>query len=206
MKKLVLTAVILMSFSSAALADVPRPSTPRPTETPKQRNGIDTRLSITLTKTKTAKLKIPKSQIKQLRAQLDELDGGGESNTASNTTPRFSFGRLQTIVSGAFLSLAIAFGGIWFARSKKAETKAGRTLAIGAFLFLSGAVATVVLANAGPPPEARSITGKIFSDHVHQYKQASGDIKLMTYDADDEYDGIELEVPDPNGLPDRDEE
>lgn len=205
MKKLVLTAVILMSFSSAALADIARPSTPRPTETPKQRKAIDTRLSITLTKTKTARLKIPRSHIQQLRAQLDELDGG-DSNTAGTQAPRFSFGRLQTIVSGAFLSLAIAFGGIWFARSKKAETKTGRTLAAGAFLFLSGAVATVVLANAGPPSEARSITGKIFSDYVHQYKQASGEIKLMTYDADDEYDGVELEVPDPNGLPHREEE
>lgn len=205
MKKLVLTAVILMSFSSAALADIARPSTPRPTETPKQRKAIDTTLSITLTKTKTAKLKIPKSQIKQLRAQLDELDGG-ESNTASAQAPRFSFGRLQTIISGAFLSLAIAFGGIWFARSKKAETKMGRSLAIGAFLFLSGAVATVVLANAGPPPEARSITGKIFSEHVHQYMQASGEIKLMTYDDTEERGVIQLEVPDPNGFPDRDEE
>jgi hypothetical protein len=195
-----------MSFSFAALADIPRPSTPKPTETPKQRKAIDTTLSITLTKTKTAKLKIPKSQIKQLRAQLDELDGGGESNTASAQAPRFSFGRLQTIVSGAFLSLAIAFGGIWFARSKKAETKTGRSLAIGAFLFLSGAVATAVLANAGPPPEARSITGKIFSDHVHQYKQASGEIKLMVSDDPNGRDVIELEVPDPNGFPEREGE
>jgi hypothetical protein len=194
-----------MSFSTAALADIARPATPKPTETPKQRKSIDTTLSITLTKTKTAKLKIPKSQIAQLRAQLDELDGG-ESNTASTRAPRFFFGRMQTIVSGAFLSLAIVFGGIWFARSKKAETRAGRTLAIGAFLFLSGAAATAVIANAGPPPEARSITGKIFSEHVHSYKQASGEVKLMILDIDDGYERIELEVPDPNGFPERDEE
>ena len=205
MKKLVLTAVILMSFSSAALADIPRPSTPKPTATPKPKKSIDTRLSITLTKTDTAKLKIPKNQLAKLRAQLDELDGGGSDNAAA-AAPAVSMGRLQTILSGAFLSLAIAFGGIWFARSKKAETKTGRTLAIGAFLFLSGAVATVAVANMGPPSEARSITGKIFSQHVHSYKQASGEIKLMIVDGRGESDSIELEVPDPNGFPAEDEE
>lgn len=204
MKKLVLTAVILMLFSSAALADIARPSTPKPTETPKQQKSIETTLSITLTKTKTAKLKIPKSQIAKLRAQLDELDGGG-NNVASAST-RTSFGAIQTIVSGAFLSLAIAFGGIWFVRSKKVETKGGRTLAIGALLFLTGAAASVAVANIGPPSEARSITGKLFSQSVHSYKQASGGIKLMTYDDKNDFDGIELEVPDPNGFPDKDEE
>jgi hypothetical protein len=202
MKKLVLTAVILMSFSSAALADIPRPSTPKPTETPKQKKSIDTMLLITLTKTKTAKLKIPKGQIAQLRAQLDELDGGGNNTAAVSGSPGFT--RLQTIVSGAFLSLALVFGGLWFARSKKIDTKGARGLAIGAFLFLSGAVATVVLANAGPPDEARSITGKMFTEAVHSYKSGSGEIKLMVNEEGG--DRVELVVPDPNGFPDRDEE
>jgi len=202
MKKLVLTAVILMSFSSAALADIPRPSTPKPTDTPRQRKSIDTTLSILLTKTRTAKLKIPRSRIAQLRAQLDELDGG-QNNTAPVSGPE-GFTRLQTIVSGAFLSFALVFGGLWFARSKNIDTKGVRGSAIAAFIFLSGAAATAVLANAGPPDEARSITGKIFTEAVHSYKQASGEIKLMV--SDEEGDRVVLVVPDPNGLPDRDEE
>ena len=202
MKKLVLTAVILMSFSTAALADIARPSTPKPTETPKQRKSIDTTLSIMLTKTKTAKLKIPRSQIAQLRAQMDELDGGGNNTAAVSRSGGFT--RLQTIVSGAFLSLALVFGGLWFARTRKIDTKGARGLAIGAFIFLSGAAATVVLANAGPPDEARSITGKIFTEAVHSYKQASGEIKLMV--SDEEGDRIVLVVPDPTGFADRDEE
>jgi len=189
MKKLVLTAVILMSFSTAALADIARPSTPKPTETPKQRKSIDTTLSIMLTKTKTAKLKIPRSQIAQLRAQMDELDGGGNNTAAVSRSGGFT--RLQTIVSGAFLSLALVFGGLWFARTRKIDTKGARGLAI-------------VLANAGPPDEARSITGKIFTEAVHSYKQASGEIKLMV--SDEEGDRIVLVVPDPTGFADRDEE
>lgn len=72
-------------------------------------------------------------------------------------------------------------------------SKMGKTVAIGAFLFLSGAFATFVFANAGPPPEARSITGKMFSPAVHMYSQGSGDIKLETSDKD----YIELIVPNP---------
>jgi hypothetical protein len=132
---------------------------------------------------------------------LDELDGGANNTAAVSSSGGFT--RLQTIVSGAFLSLALVFGGLWLARSKKIDTKGARGLAIGAFIFLSGAVATVVLANAGPPDEARSITGKIFSEPVHSYKQASGEIKLMINDVDED---IELVVPDPSGFPDNDEE
>jgi hypothetical protein len=202
MKKSIFALFLLVLFSIGAAADISRPKTPQPTATPKQKKSIDTTLSIVLTKTKTAKLKIPRSQIAQLRAQLDELDGGGNNTAAVSSSGGFT--RLQTIVSGAFLSLALVFGGLWFARSKKIDTKGARGLAIGAFLFLSGAVATVVMANAGPPDEARSITGKIFSEPVHSYKQASGEIKLMV--SDEEGDRVVLVVPDPTGFPDRDEE
>jgi len=44
----------------------------------------------------------------------------------------------------------------------------------------------------GPPPEARSITGKIFTPGVHMYKQASGKIRVEASDND----WIELIVPD----------
>ena len=202
MKKSIFALFLLVSFSIVAAADIPRPKTPQPTATPKQKKSIDTTLLITLTKTKTAKLKIPRSQIAQLRAQLDEMDGGGNNTAAVSGSAGFT--RLQTIVSGAFLSLALVFGGLWFARSKKIDTKGARGLAIGAFLFLSGAVATVVLANAGPPDEARSITGKMFTEAVHSYKSGSGEIKLMV--SDEGGDRVELVVPDPNGFPDSDEE
>jgi hypothetical protein len=211
MKKLVLVFVMMMSFSFAAPADIPRLQTPTPEPSPtakvKTKKSIDARLQILLVQTDTAKLKIPKSQIAQLRAQLDELDGGGNT-AAAVTTNGLSVSRIQTIVSGAFLSLAIVFGGLWFARSKTPKdgvSKTGKAVGVLAILFLSGAAATAVVANVGPPPEARSISGKLFTDYVHQYMQASGNIKLVVSDDKNE-ESIVLEVPDPHGYPDRDEE
>lgn len=198
--------MILLSLAFTAFADVPEyKPTPKPTPSPKQKKSIDARLAITLVKSDTPKLKIPKSHLKLLRAELDQIDGGGVDNRAENKGSGITLNRIQTIVSGGLLSLAIVFGGIWFVRSKKGDTKAGRTVAVAAFLLLSGAVATVVVANIGPPEEARSINSKLFSEHVHSYKQASGNIKLETYD-DNGGGTIELEVPDPKGLPAHDEE
>jgi hypothetical protein len=183
-----------MLSSLVAMADIPRPATPKPTPSPKQKKAIDTWLSIRLDRdAREARLVIPKSQVKQLRAELDELDGG-----ADNTAAVRGFTGTQTIVSGMLLTLAFVFGGVWLTRSGKMATKNGRAFGIGAFLFLGGAFATVVFANIGPPLEARSITGKIFAPGVHTYKQASGDIKLET---SAEGDHIQLIVPDPKDTP-----
>ena len=59
----------------------------------------------------------------------------------------------------------------------------------------AGATATFVYGNAGPPPEARSITGKMFSQAVHWYNFGSGKIKLETTDED--LNEIILIVPNP---------
>lgn len=194
MKRLLFATVFVMLFSYMALADIPRPSTPKPTPAPKQKKAIDTWLSIRLDRdAKEARLIIPKSQVKQLRAELDALDGG-----AVNTAAARGFTGTQTVVSGMFLTLAFVFGGVWLARSGKMATKNGRAFGIGAFLLLGGAFATVVFANIGPPLEARSITGKIFAPGVHTYKQAAGDIKLET---SDEGDHVQLIVPDPKDGP-----
>jgi hypothetical protein len=194
MKIFFVASLLLLVFSTAGLADV-RFDTPKPTPAaPKQKKNIETNLSIMIDRdAKEARLLIPKNQLKQLRAELEQLD----ESDASGTTVTFNFTRTQTIVSGLFLSLAFVFGGVWFARSSrgnnKGEGKFGKKLVAGAILFLSGAFATIALANIGPPNEARSISGKLFSDAVHQYKQASGKIKLETSDSADR---IVLIVPD----------
>jgi len=189
MKRIFCLFALIAMLALTAFADVrfDTPS-PKPTKTPKQVKSIETTLSIRLREdAKEARLLIPKSQIKQLRMELAELDDETDEPTAS------AFTRTQTIVSGLFLSLAFVFGGVWFARSRKPDLKTNKTLAVGAILFLSGAFATIAFANVGPPIEARSITGKIFSDAVHQYNQASGKIKVET--TNEEY-GIQLIVPD----------
>jgi hypothetical protein len=139
-----------------------------------------------------ARLLIPRSQLKQLKAELEQMDDESD-NTAAVT---HDFSRTQTIVSGMFLSLAFVFGGIWFVRSGKASTATGKTLIILTVLAGVSSAATLVYANAGPPAEARSITSKMFSQSVHIYRYGYGRIKMeMTPDSQGE--GVVLIVPDP---------
>ena len=103
-----------------------------------------------------------------------------------------NFSRTQTIVSGLFLSLAIVFGGVWFAK----RGKANKTLVAGAVLFLVGSAATLVFANTGPPQELRSIseqiiqTDELFTDG---WNYAYGKVKVKV---SDKAEAIELIVPD----------
>jgi len=182
--------MLISLFSVAALADIPKPS---PT---KQRSSIDSTLRIHLQRdAKEARLIIPKSQIQQLRAQLDALDGGDTTAAVG----RITNSQIQTIFAGSFLSLAIVFGGIWLARSGKltAKTSAAAVVVLGLC-----ATTTFVYSNIGPPPEARSITGKMFSQAVHLYGFGSGAIKVETTT---DSDAIELIVPDPAEAPKTDE-
>jgi hypothetical protein len=188
MKRIISISILILVAAAAGFADIPRPE-----KSPKNANkkAIETNMSIRLDSNATeARLLIPKSELKQLRAQLDDMDDDSD-NTAAVT----SFGRTQTIVSGMFLSLAIVFGGIWFVRSGKGSTRTGKALVIGALLAGIGSAATFVYANAGPPAEARSITGKMFSQSVHIYNFGYGPVKLEA--KGDERGGIELIVPNP---------
>ena len=190
MKRITCISILILVAAAVSFADIPRPE-----KSPKNGNkkSIDTNMSIRLDSNATeARLLIPKSEIKQLRAQLDAMDDDSD-NTAAITN---SFSRTQTIVSGIFLSLALVFGGIWFARSGKVSTRTAKALMIGALLACLGSAATFVYANAGPPAEARSITSKMFSQSVHIYKFGYGRVKLEAK-AESGGDRIELIVPDP---------
>ncbi len=190
MKRILCLTTFVLLAAVAVFADIARPD---PTKTPKPAKGVDTTMSIRLDRNATeAKLIIPKSQIKQLRAELEQLDDDSD-NTAAVTQPS-SLSRTQTIVSGAFLSLALVFGGMWFVRSGKAATKSGKTFVLLAVLAVTGAAASFVYANAGPPPEARTITGKMFSQSMHMYKYGSGKIKVET---SSKGNNVEFIVPDP---------
>lgn len=185
MKRIAWIAFVLLCASSWILADVPRP------DKQSKQKSVDTYLMIRLDRdAKEARLVIPKSQLAQLRAALDEVGDGSDVAAMAG-----GISRTQTIVSGIFLSLAIAFGGVWFVRSKNLSPKTGKTIAAVAVLAAMGSTATFVFANAGPPPEARSITGKMFSPAVHIYKFGSGRVKLEL--TDDDAERITLIVPDP---------
>jgi hypothetical protein len=184
MKKLFSSIALIAGLAVIAFADVRLPDTPKP----KQSKSISTDIFIRIDKdAKEARLVIPKSQLKQLRAELEQMDDASE-------TASLNFSKTQTVVSGLFLSLAFVFGGVWLARSRgKSETKTSKAFVIGAGLFLTGALTTIAFANIAPPLESRSITGKVFSESVHRFKKASGKIKLETSDGNDV---IELIVPE----------
>ena len=191
MKQLIFLTVMLLLAPAAAFADIARPE---PAKTPKSNSSksIETGMTIRLdSEAKEARLIIPKSQIKQLRAELEQMDDDSD-NTAAVTTPG-TFSRTQTVISGTFLSLALIFGGMWFVRSGKSTTRTGKGLVILAVVTGIVSAATLVYANAGPPQEARSITGKMFTQAVHIYGTGWGIVKLEARDQKQ----IELIVPNP---------
>jgi hypothetical protein len=190
-----LLAAAMLLLATAAYADIPRPD-----RTPTKANKtatVDTYLSIQLDRdAKEARLIIPRSQLKALRAELDALDRG--PNVTAGVISADSTSRLQMIVSGVLLSLAVAFGGIWFARQGKSSAKVSRSAAAAMVIFAGGALATIVYGNAGPPAEAREITGKMFSPALHVYKFGGGKIKLEVSDTETQ---PKLIVPDPQTKP-----
>ncbi|HKP71069.1 MAG TPA: hypothetical protein VJV05_17410 [Pyrinomonadaceae bacterium] len=180
MKNTLLFVLLLGAAASSAFANIADPSLGKT-------KSIDTRLHISIDgKAKEAKLIIPRSQLRQLRAELDAVDGGSDSTA----TAGISLSGTQTIVSGALLSAAFIFAGLWFVRS---GSKPRGAVVAGAGLLTLASVATIVYGNAGPPPEARVINGKMFTQAVHMYKQGSGPIKL---EVSDKVDTPELIVPD----------
>jgi len=184
MKKLFLIAAFAVLAATTARADLPRP------DNAKAKGGL-LNMDIKLDRKATeATLYIPRSQIKALRAQLDQMDDG--SNTAAVTDADASR-RLQTVVSGTLLSLAFVFGGVWFFRSGKVATKTGKSFVVLAAVAGVASAATFVYANAGPPNEARSISGKMFSQAVHIYGFGYGKVRLEATDDNN----VKLVVPDP---------
>lgn len=194
MKKFAVTLALFAFFATNAFADIRLPDTPKP----KASKTADGRLVIRINRSaKEAKLIIPKNQVKQLRAQLEEMDNGGDTTTAT-TANGFDFTRTQTIVSGLFLSLAFVFGGVWLVRARKSENKIAKKAIGGAAILclLSATAATnFIFANAGPPAQLRSITSVLFDKKAFNgWSQASGKIKIEI--ADTTATNIELVVPD----------
>jgi len=186
--------MLILLTSVVAFSDIAPERTPKPTPTPKT-TPVSVLMSIKMdSNAKVATLSIPREQLKQLRAEIDQIDNEND-NTAAATG---IFSRTQTIVSGAFLSLAVVFGGMWFVRSGKSATKTGKTLVILAMIGFVGSAATFVYANAGPPPELRSISSTLFDKKAFGYwTSAMGKVNLTVSDAQ----VIELNVPAPKKWP-----
>ena len=178
MKRMILGAATVMIASMIVSANIANPDLPNSKKT------IDTTLRIQLDReAKDARLVIPRSQVKQLRAELEALDSGGDS-TAAVVSADGGMSGTQTVMSGLFISLGLVVGGLWFVRAKQMSKSAARVAAGIAVTFALGGFAAIVSGNAGPPSEARSITGKMFSQAVHIYGFGSGKIKLEVSDTE----------------------
>lgn len=156
MKRIIALSILIAVSAMTAFADIARPDKPsKPVPKPKSINSklfIDTDENLQI-----ATLYVPKSQLKKLSAELEQLNDG-DDHTASIG----SGSRIQTIVAGAFLSLALVFGGFWFARGGKLSSSAGKTIGIIAIIAGVSSAASFVYADVGPPA-LTTINSKIFN-------------------------------------------
>jgi hypothetical protein len=147
--KLRLCSLALAFFAFApltAFADIAAPE-PRPTATPRttKRALPSARLAIESRKDITeARLQISQSLLRQLRA---EIEGDAATDAAASVS---SSRQAQTITAGVFLSLSLAFAGVFIVRSRSRTTKQVATGALVVFA-LAGALTFKALANARPP-------------------------------------------------------
>ncbi|MDX6271223.1 MAG: hypothetical protein QOD28_2446 [Acidobacteriota bacterium] len=143
-------ALALFAFAPATLADISAPE-PMPTPTPqKVRRAASlpaARMLIESRKDATeARLQIPQNVLRQLRAELERED----ASVASAATATDWLRPTQTIVAGVFLSLSLAFAGVFVARTRSRGAR--QAAAVALFIFAaSGALAFKTLANARPP-------------------------------------------------------
>lgn len=136
-----------------------------------------------------AKLVIPVSILRGIQ---------DNAKSTSDFTPRFFLddqpilSRVGTIVGGLLLTLAFLAGGLWLIRNRKMSV--ANISGIVLIVSLSGiGTSSMLYANMGPPPQARSLTGKLFSEAVHAFKYASGQVRIETAPSGDH---IILIVPD----------
>ena len=184
--RLALAALMLVSTTALAFADIPNPN-----NRSSSKSDLKIQMQIdTDEKAKEARLVIPRAVWQQMRAQLD----GSDSQTTATATARFfNMTGAQTIMSGIFLSLAFAFGGVWLMRARKGTERApARAVALTvALLLTAGITAGVAYANAGPPPVARSLTSKILIPEL-QWWGAYGEVKVEVVEEGNE---IKLVLP-----------
>jgi hypothetical protein len=178
--------LVLLVTTTLAFADIPNPNNSR---SKASKGDFKAQLQIeTDDKAKEAKLIIPREIFQQMSAQLN----GGDAGTTGTTARFFNMTSTQTALSGLFLSMAFAFGGVWLVRARKGAERTTRAAALClSLLIVGGITAGVAYANAGPPPVARSLTSKILIPEL-QWWGAYGEVKVEIVD---EGNQIQLVLP-----------
>lgn len=187
-KQIALAALLLAATTALAFADIPGPGRHgRPL--PPQNRSVGVFMKISPDEdAKEARLIIPRSIWQEMRAGLD---GDDSARSAASLIRFFDMSGPQTVMAGLFLSLSIAFGGIWFVRHRRARPQLTGALLGTLLVTACGTVASIAYANAGPPPSARSLTSRILAQDL-QWWGASGPVKI---EITDEGEQITLILP-----------
>ena len=194
MKKLTLLFAFVMLLTTAAVADVRLPDTPKPTPSPKTEvKAMQRNLTIRITpNVEETTLEIPKDAIKGLRAAMENIDNNGIAN--AGTTGGFNITPTQTLMSGLFLSLALTVGGVWFFKSKPVGNAPKIAAGLLAAMFFGGC-ATLIFANA-PPPPIKGINADLFAGKLQSnWSGANGSIKVVVVERSYEGAPLILSIP-----------
>lgn len=191
MKKLLFLSILISTFYVSTFADIRLPDDIKPSPETKS-NKKEKRMSLSISVNPNYKepvLRIPRGAVKNLRAQLDDIE-----ETNSNYAGGMSISRTQTLMSGLFFSLALVFGGVWVLRGKSFGKN--QKIVSGLLIFgLLGASVYTVFANAAPPP-LQGIDDSLFSDKMKsRWRGARGTVKIEISENEDSGSPIQLIVP-----------
>jgi hypothetical protein len=176
---------LLLATAIPAFADIARPDTDKPqTQSSKVKTPMNIRPD---NQEKEAKLLISRDVLRELSAGLEGSDSQNAARLGRFNNPSGT----QTLMAGIFLSMAFAFGGVWFVHSRKQTNKLTRAALGVMILALCGAGTSLVYANAGPPPVARSLTSKILIPEATSYG-VWGEVKIEIVETGS---GITLVLP-----------
>jgi hypothetical protein len=176
---------LFLAASIPAFADIANPNTNKlQTQSSKLKTPMNIRLD---GGEKEAKLLISRDVLRELSAELE----GGDSQNAAHLGRFSNPSGTQTLMAGIFLSMAFAFGGVWLVHSRKQPNKLTRVALGVMILSLCGAGTSLVYANAGPPPVARSLTSKILIPEAMSYG-VWGEVKVEIVESGN---GITLVLP-----------
>ncbi|HEX6730528.1 MAG TPA: hypothetical protein VF074_10975 [Pyrinomonadaceae bacterium] len=180
--------LLLLVMSPVADADIARPK-PSPNVN-ESRVVLNTVLQIVPdTKISDARLQIPQSELKSLRAALDSAAGNTTVATSIGT------GSIRTIIAGLLLFASISIAGVWLARTRGKNGETNRAKKVVAVMLIGistiGAAAIITRGNAGPPAyyrwrnlpqslmEGKAMSGSVTVEIVPDDPNSGSQIKLL---------------------------
>ncbi len=181
----IFAAALLLATAISALGDIARPRE-MPSPPPEPKIVFHTRLAIVPdSKAYEAKLQISESDLKELRAALNNLPGN------ESTAQRVSSSSTRTIVAGLFMFVSLSFAGVWLARSVQSRgQKAIAALLLGTAVI--GSAAIITQANAGPPG---SYYWKKLPQNLSKGQPTSGGVDIMVVPDGGFGSGMKLIIP-----------